>query len=271
VAKQKIIPPSPSWDKRTSKIAQKESQAGYWIYGHHALQGCLKHSPRRIQRALFLKGKEKEYIDFIPKGIPLEIVDEGFFQKTFGDGHVHQGAAFWVLPPETQNFDDYLNNLFHEDQLLVCLDHVTDPHNLGAIIRSAAAFGVHGLIVPKHDSAPLHSPIVAKTASGGIEHIPLFQVTNIPQALQKAQKNNFWSFGLDERGTQSLPETHFKGHAIIVMGAEGSGLRRLTAETCDFLVSLPTSQKFSTLNVSNAAAVTIYEVIRQKGMANHDG
>lgn len=186
------------------------------------------------------------------------------FDNKFGRDAVHQGIALETEPLATPPLEDIIEvHEGSEASLIILLDQVTDPHNVGAIARSAAAFGANALVMPKHQSAPLDSAILAKTACGGVEHIPLLTVTNLARSMEQLKKGGYWCIGLDERGEQPIDKAPLKGKIALILGAEGKGLRRLTKDNCDFLTQLPTNPAFPTLNVSNAAALSFYEYSRQ--------
>ncbi len=146
------------------------------------------------------------------------------------------------------------------------LDQITDPQNLGAIIRSAAAFGVDALILPKHQSVPITST-VAKAASGALEFVPVCYVNNLTTALETLKKNDYWIYGLDESG-DTIDNTDLPEKVAVIIGAEGAGMRRLTKENCDYHVRIATSSKFTTLNASNAAAIALHQCFLKMGLAD---
>jgi 23S rRNA (guanosine2251-2'-O)-methyltransferase len=150
-----------------------------------------------------------------------------------------------------------------EAPLLVICDELSDPHNLGAVIRTAECAGAHGVVIPKRRSAGL-TAVVAKTSAGAVSHIPVARVANLPTLLKELKKEGVWVFGTAADGTTPLYEADLKGPAAIVIGSEGDGMSRLVSETCDFLVSIPMKGKLNSLNASAAAAILLYEAVRQR-------
>jgi 23S rRNA (guanosine2251-2'-O)-methyltransferase len=174
-----------------------------------------------------------------------------------GESAVHQGIALRVGPLPEIALEDVLDATGGQS-ILVVLDQVTDPHNIGAILRSAAAFGADALIVPDRHT-PQATATVAKTASGAMDVVPMVRVTNLARALRTLQESGFWCIGLAEQGEQALDAVALDGRIALVLGAEGDGLRRLTRETCDLLVHLPTRPPIRSLNVSAAAAIALHQ------------
>src|SRR5262249_46941875 len=171
-------------------------------------------------------------------------------------GAVHQGIAGLFAPLEESQLEDLLARRA-EHALVLALDQVSDPHNVGAILRSAAAFGVCGLVVTDRHS-PADTGVLAKAASGALELVPMVRAVNLARALEQLKEAGFWLYGLDEQGEVPIDTLDLAGRVCIVLGAEGEGLRRLTAEKCDRLVTIPTQARLAALNVSNAAAVAAY-------------
>ncbi len=174
-------------------------------------------------------------------------------------GAVHQGVVLETAPlssPSLETFPPASDGR----QVILALDEVTDPHNVGAIIRSAAAFGAAGVLLCERHAPPETGTLV-KSASGAFEKIPLVRVPNLGRALKSFQQKNFWCAGLTEEAEAPLAEAALPEKIILVLGAEGKGLRRLTRETCDFLFRLPLTGAVESLNVSNAAAVALYELL----------
>ena len=177
----------------------------------------------------------------------------------------HQSVIAMVAAHGYASIDDILKKAADagEAPLIVICDELSDPHNLGAIIRTAECAGAHGVIIPKRRSAGLTS-IVGKTSAGAVSYLPVARVPNIPALLKELQQQGVWIFGTAAEGTTSLYEADLKGPAAIVIGSEGSGMSRLVAETCDFTVSIPMKGKINSLNASAAAAILLYEAVRQR-------
>ena len=179
--------------------------------------------------------------------------------------HAHQGVIALAAVREYATVESILAAAAEkgEPPLLVVCDEISDPHNLGAILRTAECAGAHGVIIPKRRSAGL-TAVVAKTSAGAVSYIPVARVANIPSLLKDLKKQGVWVFGTAADGTADLYSTDLKGPAAIVIGSEGSGMTRLVSESCDFLVSIPMKGRISSLNASAAAAILLYEAVRQR-------
>ena len=179
--------------------------------------------------------------------------------------HAHQGVIALAAVREYVRVEAILDRAAerNEPPLLVICDEISDPQNLGAILRTAECAGVHGVIIPKRRSAGL-TAVVAKTSAGAVAHVPVARVPNIPTLLKDLKKRGIWVFGTAADGSTGLYDADLKGPAAIVIGSEGSGMTRLAAENCDFLVSIPMRGKLNSLNASAAAAILLYEAVRQR-------
>ena len=242
-------------------------------YGIHAVKQLLKHRASDVEEVFVLSGRTDGRMHEIVslserQGISLSPVDKKEIDNLVSGKH--QGVVAIVKSNVTES-----DNLMSEQQLydhlsqidaplFLVLDGVTDPHNLGACLRTAEAAGVNAVIIPKDKSAGLN-PTVRKVASGAAESIPLVTVTNLARALEKLKALGVWIVGTDDGTTRSIFQQELTGSLAIVMGSEGNGLRRLTREKCDFLVSIPMAGGISSLNVSVAAGVALFEAVRQRG------
>ncbi len=179
--------------------------------------------------------------------------------------HAHQGVIAIAAVREYATVDDILGaaRTRGEPPLVVVCDEISDPHNLGAIIRTAECAGAHGVIIPKRRSAGL-TAVVGKTSAGAVAHLPVARVANLTALLKELKDDGLWIFGADAAGDRPLYEADLKGPAAIVIGSEGSGMSRLVAEQCDFKVSIPLRGQINSLNASAAAAVLLYEAVRQR-------
>jgi 23S rRNA (guanosine2251-2'-O)-methyltransferase len=191
------------------------------------------------------------------------VAERDAIERMLPQGAVHQGLALDSEPLPEMGLDDVLIAAGPGPVALVLLDQVTDPHNVGAILRSAAALGAKGVIVQSRH-APEVTGVLAKSASGAVEVVPLLSETNLSRAIERLRDEGFYVAGLDEAGAVSLSEAEFGERVVLALGAEGEGLRRLVAEHCTALVSLPTVPPIGSLNVSNAAAIGLYEIARRR-------
>jgi 23S rRNA (guanosine2251-2'-O)-methyltransferase len=242
----------------------KASGGSYWIYGNHAVLAAIDNPRRRIRRLLQAGGDaEKATRGGSDRPLPRwETVDRTILDRVAGRESVHQGIAAQVDPlPETDVEDIAVLAAERPDAKIVILDQVTDPHNVGAILRSAAAFGAVAVVLTERNAAP-ESGVLAKAASGALEVVPLVRVTNLARAIEQLKAAGFWCAGLAAEGERTLAEARLSGRVALCLGAEGTGLRRLTRTHCDLLVRLPTTGPIDHLNVSNAAAVALYELHR---------
>ena len=179
--------------------------------------------------------------------------------------HSHQGVIAQAAVREYASVDDILNAAREkgEPPLIVVCDELSDPHNLGAVIRTAECAGAHGVIIPKRRSAGL-TAVVAKTSAGAVSHVPVARVPNLPALLKELKDEGIWVFGTAADGDRLLYDADLKGPAAIVIGSEGTGMGRLVSETCDFKVRIPMKGKLNSLNASAAAAILLYEAVRQR-------
>ncbi len=239
-----------------------------FIYGLHPSFAALQNPERVIEKIYLADKKMLDRLSLsaaLAKGANLknvEITNKDKLDAILPKGAVHQGIALKVQPLQQMDLSDFLHS-DKPNQILVILDQVSDPHNIGAILRTAAVFGAKALILTDRH-APKETPILAKSASGALEHVPLCFVKNLAHALKAIKEAGFWCVAFAEEATQTLRQVNLKGKIALVLGAEGDGLRRLTAENCDFYVKLQSTTTFSTLNVSNAAAIALYETFQQQ-------
>jgi 23S rRNA (guanosine2251-2'-O)-methyltransferase len=247
---------------------------GLWLYGRHAVAAALANPERRIRRFLAAAEMEDDVRALIvaagarlPPGPQPEILPRAAFEALVPAGAVHQGMALAVEPLRELAIEDVIDRVGPPPaagtitQIVVLLDQVTDPHNVGAVLRSAAAFGVLALVLPEHGAPPI-TGVLAKAASGALEHVPILRVVNLVRAIDRLKSAGFWCVGLDETAERPLAALKLEGRIALVLGGEGEGMRRLTRERCDLVARLPTSGAIASLNVSNAAAIALYELVR---------
>lgn len=234
------------------------------LYGFHAVSEAWMNEDRDIQGLYATEQGLRTFEETLKKadrdGVrrpQAQIVDKNSLEKMLPQGAVHQGLALVCPVIEESSIQDFIIASKNKRSILVMLDQVTDPHNVGAILRSACVFGIDGMILQRKH-APFLDGVLAKTACGAVEHVPVAYETNLSRTIEELQENGFFIYGLDERGEDLSELNDLPDKVVVIMGAEGPGLRRLVKENCDQLLRLPTSGPISSLNVSNAAAVTFY-------------
>lgn len=238
------------------------------IYGLHAVEALLRHHPKRVKQIWLAEGRGDPRVQTLIQLAEQSRVRVGQCERRELDAWVegvHQGVVADVSPSQVWG-DAMLEELLDRTEgapLLLVLDGVTDPHNLGACLRTADAAGALAVIIPKDKSATLNAT-VRKVACGAAEVIPLVAVTNLARTLEKLQQRGLWIVGTAGEADQEIYDQDLRGPIVLVMGAEGKGMRRLTREHCDFLVRLPMAGSVSSLNVSVATGVCLFEALRQR-------
>jgi 23S rRNA (guanosine2251-2'-O)-methyltransferase len=239
------------------------------IFGLHAVQSLLKTAPLRIEKLFVLRGREDQRVQKIlqlaqAQGISWEWQTRKEMDARSDEGN-HQGVIALAKPGQLQD-EAFLYQLVEDASdpiLLLILDGVTDPHNLGACLRSADAVGVQAVIIPKDNSAGL-TETARKVACGAADSVPLVSVTNLARCLQKLQELGVWLVGTCGEARETIYDLKLTGNLALIMGAEGSGMRRLTREQCDYLAHIPMLGSVSSLNVSVATGVCLFEALRQR-------
>jgi len=237
-----------------------------WLFGTHAVMAALANPARRARRLLVSEEAAARGGPALQAALAdrprLEVLTSARddIERRLAEGAVHQGLALQVAPLPEPSIADLLRALPNGRAVVVVLDQITDPHNVGAILRSAAVFGAAAVIGTERNSAP-ESGVLAKSASGALELVPYLRPPNLSRALEDLKAGGFWAVGLASEEAEPLPGADLPKRIALCLGAEGSGLRRLTREHCDYLLSLPSRGGFRDLNVSNAAAVALYELL----------
>ena len=244
------------------------------IYGIHSIEAAIKETPENLTSISIEKNRKDERIKSLIKlaesvGMKIEYISKQQFEKVLP--HVnHQGVMGSFIIPKAKNENDLLDMLdaLEENPFLAILDCVQDPHNLGACMRTANSAGVHAIIVPKNNSASL-SPTVFKVASGAAFAVPLIAVTNLARIIMQLKERNITIIGLSDQGNQPIFDLDLKSGIALIFGGEGKGMRRLTKENCDIEANIPMYGIIDSLNVSVAAGISMFEVVRQRsGVSN---
>ncbi|MDO7788949.1 23S rRNA (guanosine(2251)-2'-O)-methyltransferase RlmB [Desulforamulus aquiferis] len=239
------------------------------IAGRNPVREALR-SGRPINKIVMAKGSTTGPVSEIIRlardnNVPVQMVERSNLDKLVKDSP-HQGVIAYVAPKEYVEIEDILQIAKEkgQDPFIVMLDEINDPHNLGAIIRTVDAAGAHGVIIPQRRSVAL-TATVAKASAGAVEYVPVARVTNLDQTIRQLKDMGLWVVGADMDGKETFWEAKLSGPLVLVIGGEGKGIGRLLKERCDMLVRLPMAGRVGSLNASVAAALLVYEVIRQRG------
>ena len=239
------------------------------IFGFHGIESILINKPELILKVLIQNGrKDKRIVNLInnleTQKITYSYTDRANLDK-ISKGEIHQGVISEIIIPPILNEDSLVNSIatFDQKPMILILDSVQDPRNLGACLRSANAAGVSHVIINKDGSAPINS-LVHRTSAGAINNLQIFHVTNLSRTIKEIQKRDIWVVGLDGNTQTSIYSVNLDGAIAIVVGSEGKGIRPLIKKTCDQVVSIPMSGNIESLNVSVATAVTLFEIKRQR-------
>jgi 23S rRNA (guanosine2251-2'-O)-methyltransferase len=241
------------------------------LTGIHAVREALE-AGRALDRIMIARGRQDSRVAQIVqlargRSIPVRFEDRSQLDR-FADSKDHQGVVALAAAKTVGTLEEILNAANADASrgvkgLIVLLDGVEDPHNLGAIIRTALAAGAHGVVIPERRAAGL-TDTVARSSAGALAHLPVAKVTNLAQTIEELKAAGYWIIGLDERADKSYTQADYTSPVAIVLGGEGKGLHELTRKRCDFVVSLPTSGPVKSLNVSVAAGVVLFEAVRQR-------
>jgi 23S rRNA (guanosine2251-2'-O)-methyltransferase len=237
-----------------------------WVSGFHAVEEALA-AGRPLDRIVIARGRHGDRVESVVRlakshGVPVRFEDRQQLDRLTGNRE-HQGIVGLAAAKPAVELEDLLRAKTSQ-ALLVLLDGIEDPHNLGAIVRTSLAAGATGVVIPERRAAGL-SDTVERASAGALAHMAVARVKNLVRAMEEMKEAGYWLVGLDERAEQSYTDVDLKGSVGIVLGGEGEGLHELTRKRCDFLVSIPTSGPVRSLNVSVAAGVMLFEAVRQRG------
>jgi 23S rRNA (guanosine2251-2'-O)-methyltransferase len=236
-----------------------------WLTGFHAVEEALA-AGRALERIVIARGRHGDRVEVVvqlarSKSVPVRFEDRVQLDRLTGTRE-HQGIAALAAAKPALELEDLLAAKTPQG-LLVFLDGIEDPHNLGAIVRTALAAGANGVVIPERRAAGL-TDTVERASAGALAHLPVARVKNLVRAMEEMKEAGYWLIGLDERAEKKYTDADFSGQVGIVLGGEGEGLHELTRKRCDFLVSIPTTGPVRSLNVSVAAGVVLFEVVRQR-------
>jgi 23S rRNA (guanosine2251-2'-O)-methyltransferase len=237
-----------------------------WLTGFHAVEEALA-AGGAMDRIVIARGRHGERLEAIvrlakSRNVPVRFEERQQIDRLTGTRE-HQGIAALAAAKPVVELEDLLRAKYAQG-LLMILDGIEDPHNLGAIVRTSLAAGANGVVIPERRAAGL-TDTVERAAAGALAHLPVARVKNLVRAMEEMKEAGYWLVGLDERAEKNYTKVDFKGAVGIVLGSEGEGLHELTRKRCDFLVSIPTTGPVRSLNVSVAAGVVLFEAVRQRG------
>jgi 23S rRNA (guanosine2251-2'-O)-methyltransferase len=268
------FPPKPAFTSKPKPPARGERPAAppprlvkpgrseNLIYGLHAVQAALANPRRKVGRAMLTPRAAETIGEKLLARVQVDTMDPDSIGKLLPAGAVHQGAALEAAPLPPLDLNDVIDKAQGgKRKIVLVLDQISDPHNVGAILRTAAAFGVAAVVVQDRN-APPQSGALAKAASGALDIIPYIEVVNIARALDQLAERGFWRIALAGDGEQTIAEAAPAGDVALVLGSEGSGIRRLVREHCEAAAFIPIGRDMESLNVSNAAAIALYEMRR---------
>ena len=254
--------PAEKLGRPAGKPPSRRDAGGEWLYGLHAVQAALANPLRKLGRAALTPRAIQTIGKKLLERVQVETMEPGAIDKLLPAGAVHQGAALEAWPLKSRDLDEILAEPANGRRVVLVLDQLSDPHNVGAILRTAAAFDVTAVVVQDRH-APPQSGALAKAASGALDMVPYVEVVNIARALDELAEAGFWRIALAGDGGQTLAEAVPAGDVALVLGSEGDGIRRLVREHCEASALIPISKTMESLNVSNAAAIALYELRRQ--------
>ena len=254
------FPPAPAAQARPPRL-DRPGRSENWLYGLHAVQAALANPRRKLGRAVLTPRAVETIGEKLLKRVRVEIMEPGAIDRLLPPGAVHQGAALEASPLKSPELDEILEAAAPGRRIVLVLDQLSDPHNVGAILRTAAACGVTA-VVAQDRHAPPQSSALAKAASGALDQVPYIEVVNISRALDQLAERGFWRIALAGDGESSLAEAVPVGDVALVLGSEGDGIRRLVREHCEASAFIPIDRSVESLNVSNAAAIALYELRR---------
>jgi 23S rRNA (guanosine2251-2'-O)-methyltransferase len=244
-----------------SRARAEPGSGTFWLYGIHAARAALANPRRKILRARLVEPVWQQLKTQFPPEIPSQICQADQISQIVPPGAVHQGVALLCEPLPSVDLEEILATTPSESRRIAVLDQITDPHNEGAILRSAAAFGFAAVVVQTRHSPP-ETGVLAKAASGALDLVPRVSVVNIARALEEMGRAGVWRVALAADGAEDIRNALSGRDLAVVLGAEGSGLRRLVRERCDTSACIPVASAVGSLNVSNAAAIAFYEIAR---------
>ena len=258
-------------DKRTEKHTEQrsEEQPAHILAGRHAVVEAIK-AGRGINRILLADGLRGPSVHELrdlarENGVTVDVVSRAKLDAAVPEGVRHQGVLAYVAPVAYVAVEEIIAAARErgEDPLLLLLDGIEDPQNLGALLRTADAAGVHGILLPRRHSVPL-TETVARVSAGALEYVPVARIGNIAQTMRALKEQGFWIAGADMAGEEMYDRANLTGALVLVIGSEGRGMSRLTRDLCDFTVRLPMHGKINSLNASAAGAILMYEALRQR-------